>query len=81
MYENHEREVTAVPSICMTMFENEHKLLENHFKIEQKTKFWDCELKMSFYNCDLGFSRCCIPMRMCLAKPVDSKHLMLWIYE
>ena len=48
--------------------------LETHSKTAQRTKFHDgFQLEDVILNCDLGFNRCSILVRMCSAKPVNFK--------
>ena len=74
---NHQRRVTDVHSICIAMFRNRTKMLENHYKIEQSREFrngfsnWRCH----FQDCHLDFDRCIILMRICFATPMNFKNV------
>ena len=77
------RKIMDVHSICMTLVGNKKQMLEASFEIKQRIKMpWEVfKSKMPFFNCDLGFNRSIILMRMCFAMPVDFKNLLTLIFK
>ena len=82
-WENRERRVTDVHSICIAMFENKKKnCSRTTLKLNKKQNFvMGFQIEYSFLNCDLGFNECSIPMWMCFAKTVNFKNQLLLIFE
>ena len=70
---NHERRVTDVHSICITMSEN---LVEDHFEIEKRAKF-----VMGFLLEDETLFDISNLTRVCFAKPVHLTNLLLVTFE